>query len=198
MSIKITCPHCGKDNELDAKRCWGCKREIPYELYQAAMEKAEAERLANDEGLRQQRRAAAEERAEAEAAFTAGDVGRIPPHLREDFASRIPLSTSPFIYSHEIAEVMGVVTAECVFGMNIFKDLVMSMTDLLGGRSKTAQKAFRDAREICLTELRKEAMRVGGNAVISIDLDYSEIGGQSKGMLFLVASGTSVKLKPNV
>lgn len=198
MAIKITCPHCGRDNELDAKRCWGCKREIPFELYQAALERAEAERLANDEGLREQQQAEAQERADAEAAFAAGELKRIPRHLREDFASRIPLSTSPFIYSQEVAEVVAVVTAECVFGMNLFKDFFMGMSDLFGGRSKTAQNALREARETCLTELRKEALAVGGNAVISVDLDYSEIGGQGKGMLFLVASGTAVKLKPQV
>ena len=36
---------------------------------------------------------------------------------------------------------------------------------------------------------------MGGDAVIGIDLDYSEISGKGKGMLFLVASGTVVKLK---
>jgi len=46
-----------------------------------------------------------------------------------------------------------------------------------------------------LTELKKEALNVGANAVIAVDLDYSEFSGQNKSMLFLVASGTAVKVE---
>ena len=37
-------------------------------------------------------------------------------------------------------------------------------------------------------------MNRGANAVIGVDLDYSEISAQGKSMLFLVASGTAVKV----
>jgi len=53
---------------------------------------------------------------------------------------------------------------------------------------------LRDARVACLDELRREAEEVGANAVIGIDLDYSEISGGGKSMLFLVATGTAVKV----
>lgn len=201
MAIKIICPRCGKHNELEAKRCWGCNRDIPLELAQAAQAQAnveaEAERAANEERDRRQQQAKAQELAEAEAAFVAGEMHRIPRHLRESFASRIPVSTSPFLYGQDIAEVVDVVTAECAFGMNVFKDIFMDFRDFFGGRSETVQKAFRDARKVCLTELRKEALVAGGNAVVSVSLAYNEISGGGKmGMLFLVASGTAVKLKP--
>jgi len=51
---------------------------------------------------------------------------------------------------------------------------------------------LRDSRRVCLTELRREALIAGANAVIGVDLDYSEISGDDKSMLFLVASGTAV------
>ena len=41
---------------------------------------------------------------------------------------------------------------------------------------------------------RQEAHALGADAVVGIDLDYSEISGGGKSMLFLVASGTAVKL----
>jgi len=41
----------------------------------------------------------------------------------------------------------------------------------------------------------KEAYELGADGVIGIDLDYSEISGKGKGMLFLVASGIAVKFK---
>jgi uncharacterized protein YbjQ (UPF0145 family) len=83
-----------------------------------------------------------------------------------------------------------------VFGMNIFRDFFAGMTDLFGGRSSASQKVLRDARNTCLKELKKEAYDLGADGVMGIDLDYSEISGKDKGMLFLVASGTAVKLKP--
>ena len=80
--------------------------------------------------------------------------------------------------------------------MNVLKDFFASMSDVFGGRSRTSQKALREAKEICLTELRKEAYELAANAICGIDLDYSEISGQGKSMLFLVANGTAVEARP--
>jgi len=44
--------------------------------------------------------------------------------------------------------------------------------------------------------LRREALIVGANAVIGVDLDYSEISGDGKSMLFVVVSGTAVTIEP--
>ena len=105
----------------------------------------------------------------------------------------IVLSTTPSIdgYSCEVVEI---VTAECVYGMNIFRDVFAAVRDIVGGRSGGSQKLLRDARKTCLYELKCEADLVGANAVVGVKLDYSEFSGQGKSMLFLVASGTAVKL----
>ncbi len=39
------------------------------------------------------------------------------------------------------------------------------------------------------------AEELGGDAVIGVDLDFSEISGGGKGMVLLVASGTAVRLR---
>lgn len=110
--------------------------------------------------------------------------------------SAIVLSTTPFLDGYK-TEVIEIITAECAFGMNFFRDLFAQMTDIFGGRSGTTQKALRDARKVCLRELKAEALRAGADAVIGVDMDYSEFSGQGKSMLFLVATGTAVKLIPN-
>ena len=107
----------------------------------------------------------------------------------------VKLTTTPTYPNLEIEEVKGVITSECVFGMNVFRDFFAGMTDFFGGRSEASQKVLRDARETCLNELKKEAYELGADGIIGIDLDYSEISGKGKGMLFLVASGTAVKFK---
>lgn len=94
----------------------------------------------------------------------------------------------------DISERLEIITAECVLGMNIFKDIGSSLRDLVGGRNEAYQKALKDARKTVLQELRREALLIGADAVVAVDLDYSEISGGGKSMLFLVASGTAVRL----
>lgn len=90
-----------------------------------------------------------------------------------------------------IKERIEIVTAECAFGMNIFKDLFAGVRDIVGGRSKAVQKTMRDARKTTLYELKKEAHAVGANAVVGVDLDYVEMSAAAS-MVLLVASGTAV------
>ena len=102
------------------------------------------------------------------------------------------MTTTPSIDGYRVTRTIEIVTSECVFGLNVFKDFFMGLTDFFGGRSGTAQTALRDARRVCLQELKKEAALLGANAVIGVDLDYSEFSGKGTAMLFLVASGTAV------
>jgi uncharacterized protein YbjQ (UPF0145 family) len=108
--------------------------------------------------------------------------------------SHIILSTTPSLDGYRVTETVDVITAECAFGMNVFKDIFSAVTDFFGGRSGAVQNTLRDARKLCLNELRKEAFDIGADAVIGVDLDYSEFTGREKSMLFMVASGTAVKL----
>ena len=84
-------------------------------------------------------------------------------------------------------------TAECAFGMNIFKDLFASVRDIVGGRSRAVQNTLRDARRTALFELKREAWLVGADAVVGVDLDYVELSSAGS-MVMLVASGTAVRL----
>ena len=107
----------------------------------------------------------------------------------------IKITTAYSFVNKEIEEEIDIITAECVFGMNVFRDFFAGMTDFFGGRSEASQKVLRDARQNCLQELKIEAARIDADGVLGVDLDYSEISGKGKGMLFLVASGTAVKFK---
>lgn len=91
----------------------------------------------------------------------------------------------------DITKRIEIVSAECAFGMNIFKDLLVGVRDIVGGRSETVQKTMRDARRTVLHELKHEAHLVGANAVVGVDLDYVELS-KAGSMIMLVASGTAV------
>ena len=52
----------------------------------------------------------------------------------------IILTTAPFLEGYLVVETIQIITSECVFGINIFKDILASLSDVFGGRSKTSQK----------------------------------------------------------
>lgn len=108
-------------------------------------------------------------------------------------AAQIMLTTES---SHNlpIDRRIDIVTAEVVIGMHLFKDIAAAFRDTFGGRSQAMQQGLRDARKTALSELRREAHALGADAVVGVDLDYSEISGGGKSMLLLVASGTAVTL----
>ena len=114
---------------------------------------------------------------------------------RSEKLKAFPLTTTNSFSNHEIHEEMQIVTAECVFGMNIFRDMFAAIRDIVGGRSDASQKVLRDLRDACLTELKQEAFDIRADGVVGVRLDYQEISGGGKGMLFLVASGTAVTFK---
>ncbi len=91
-----------------------------------------------------------------------------------------------------IRKRLTIVTAEVAYGMNVFKDLFAGVRNIVGGRSEAIQNTMRDARETVLYELKREAHALGANAVIAVDLDYTQIGDGGWNMVLLVASGTAV------
>lgn len=134
-------------------------------------------------------------------AIAAGGVGvKIAQRSEEISADRVErarnmiITTASSIEGYRVVETIEVISAECVYGMNVFKDIFASFRDVVGGRAKSVQNVLKDARRECLTELKVEALDVGANAVIAVDLDYSELSG-SGAMLFLVATGTAVRVE---
>lgn len=130
-----------------------------------------------------------------ERAKTTGLWNNVPHELLAKAANDIVLTTSFQLAAADIEAEIAIVTAEVVYGMNVFRDLFAALRDVVGGRSQAVQKTLRDARNTVLIELKKEALMVGGDAVIAVDLDYQEIAGGGKSMLMLAASGTAVKTR---
>lgn len=103
-------------------------------------------------------------------------------------------STTPGIPGREVADTLGVVTGEAIIGAHIFRDLFAGITNIIGGRAGGYEKALREARDIAIREMCDEAGRLGGNAVVGVDLDYEALGADN-GMLMVSASGTAVRLQ---
>ena len=107
--------------------------------------------------------------------------------------NQILLTTAGVLPRDRDYEVIELITSESVIGMNILRDFFAGLSDFFGGRSSASQKVLIELRDDCLAALREEARALGADAVIAVDLDYSEFSGKGKSMLFLVASGTAVR-----
>lgn len=112
--------------------------------------------------------------------------------------SDLIVTTAPFIDGYRVTRTIDVITAENFIGMSIFKDCFAGVRDVLGGRVGSAQKILRQARIESMGEMKKEAFNLGANAIIGVDIDYSEFSGGNKSMLFMVISGTAVTVEPIV
>lgn len=101
------------------------------------------------------------------------------------------VTTTPGIDGYKIESYLGVVAGEAILGAHIGRDILASFTDIVGGRSAEYENEVRRARNIAMQEMVSEAERLGGNAVVGVDIDYEVI---RQGMLMVSATGTSVKI----
>lgn len=104
------------------------------------------------------------------------------------------VTTTNNIEGKSITNYYGMVTGEAIIGANIFKDFFAAITDVVGGRSGSYEKALKEAKDIAVQEMQQAAAAMGANAVIAVDLDYETVGRDS-GMMMVSASGTAVKLE---
>ncbi len=88
-------------------------------------------------------------------------------------------------------EYLGIVTGETVIGANIFRDFMAGIRDIVGGRSSSYEEVLKEAKDTALREAIDDAIRLGANAVVGIDIDYETIG---QSMLMVSVSGTAVRL----
>lgn len=109
-------------------------------------------------------------------------------------ARKILLSTETAPLGAMITKRLGLVSAECAFGMNLLKDAMTEFRDIIGGRAGALEKTLADARETSLQVLRERAVQMGANAVIAIDIDISEFG---RSAILVLATGTAVILETN-
>ncbi|MBL7843961.1 MAG: heavy metal-binding domain-containing protein [Cyclobacteriaceae bacterium] len=104
------------------------------------------------------------------------------------------ITTTHSIEGKKIVEYYGLVSGETIIGANLVKDLFANITDVVGGRSGVYERTLREAKDTALNEMTQEAMRIGANAVIAVDLDYETLGSGGS-MLMVTACGTAVRLE---
>ncbi len=101
------------------------------------------------------------------------------------------VTTTSSLQDKRIARYLGIVSGETIIGANVFRDFFAGIRDIVGGRSGSYEEVLRQAKETALKEMQQQAMAMGANAVIGVDLDYETVGSNGS-MLMVTASGTAV------
>ena len=102
------------------------------------------------------------------------------------------VTTTLDVEGREIVAYLGIVSGQAVIGLMFLKDMVMGLSDKFGGRSGIMERNFRTAKEDVIKQMTEEGKRMGGNAVIGVDIKFNSIEGKNKQMLMVVATGTAV------
>jgi uncharacterized protein YbjQ (UPF0145 family) len=80
------------------------------------------------------------------------------------------ITTTPTVEGRKIGACLGVVTGEAIMGAHIGRDVMASITDIMGGRSAEYEQEVRKAQAIALKEMESEAERQEADAVVGVDL----------------------------
>jgi len=104
------------------------------------------------------------------------------------------ITTTQTVEGRRIREYLGIVTGEAIIGANIFRDVLATVRDIVGGRSAAYEAELGKARKVAMDEVEAEARNRGADAVVGVDLDY-EVLGANNGMLMVTVSGTAVRLE---
>ncbi|MCF7797241.1 MAG: YbjQ family protein [Candidatus Marinimicrobia bacterium] len=107
------------------------------------------------------------------------------------------LSTTSSIEGWSIEKYYGIVTYQLVIGANLFRDVFSSFRDIFGGSVKGYQKDLQNMENIAISNLKKNATKLGANLILGLRLDFDEVSGGNKSMFMLSVSGTAALGFPN-
>jgi uncharacterized protein YbjQ (UPF0145 family) len=108
-------------------------------------------------------------------------------------AAELPITTTDSIDGYRVVRYIGIESVEYVIGTGVFSEIASGLADLVGSRSTGFEHKLQDAKNEALAALKYRAAERGGNAVIGIDLDFTEFSGNR---VALIANGTVVVIEP--
>ena len=104
------------------------------------------------------------------------------------------VTTTPFVAGHRVVEAKGQCFGLVVRSRGLAGNISAGLRSLIGGEIHEYTELLEDTRRQALDRLVKNATLMGGNAVISMRFDSSEL---NNSMSEIVAYGTAVVIEPD-
>ena len=105
------------------------------------------------------------------------------------------ISTTNFIAGHRVVETKGQCFGLVVRSRGLSGNIAASLRSLVGGEITEYTALLEDTRRQAIDRMVGSATAMGGNAVLSMRFDSSQIGGT---MSEIVAYGTAVIVEPGL
>ena len=102
------------------------------------------------------------------------------------------IATTNEISGYEIDEVFGEVFGLTVRSRNMFSQFGAGLKSMVGGELKGMTKALHDSRQQVIDRMVTEAEAKGGNAIVAMRFDASDLG---NAWTEICAYGTSVRVR---
>jgi uncharacterized protein YbjQ (UPF0145 family) len=103
------------------------------------------------------------------------------------------VTTTPKVDGYYVVKYIGIESVEFVIGTGAFSEISSSIADFFGARSSAFEQKLQAAKRHAMGALKYLAAEQGANAVVGVDLDYTEFTGNR---IALIINGTLVQLAP--
>ncbi|MBT3756418.1 MAG: heavy metal-binding domain-containing protein [Candidatus Cloacimonetes bacterium] len=106
---------------------------------------------------------------------------------------KIIITTTVNVEGYKVEKYLGIESVEIVIGTGPISELVSDFNDFFGQRSTKFEKKLQVAKQMAFSRLKQKALDKSANAIIGIDIDYTEFTGNRIG---LIVNGTLVHIVP--
>ncbi len=110
---------------------------------------------------------------------------------KEQKRKEIVSISTPEFANRKILKTLGMVSHEHIFGVGLVRELDLDKFN--GGVSISWAEKVQGARDVAIKSIENEAIELGGNAVIGVEIVYQVLGNHNDMVMLLVgAKGTAV------
>ena len=102
----------------------------------------------------------------------------------------VSISTPEFV-NRKILKTLGIVSHEHIFGVGLVKELDLAKFN--GGIAISWTEKVHSGKDLAIKSIEDEAIELGGNAVVGVEIVYKVLGAHNDMVMLLVgAKGTAV------
>ena len=110
---------------------------------------------------------------------------------KEQKRKEIVSISTPEFANRKIVKTLGIVTHEHIFGVGLVKELDLAKFN--GGIAISWTEKVHTGKDLAIKSIEDEAIELGGNAVVGVEIVYKVLGSHNDMVMLLVgAKGTAV------